>query len=180
MAMKAGASGGRIYEQNPFGVKEEGIGPAHGIYIQQDATQSGSIQISLPAFPPGTRVTSASATVTGSAFTGLLQYLAGANVTRSPVVYDSDGAQTNSVSGQQAFIVAFTGTISLLGLQMKSRGTITLVLPWLGAAFASSSAYPAGQTSAVPGPGAASVGFAAIETTKLLIQVAPTGGSLNE
>lgn len=153
------------------------------VKIEPDSTQSGDLKIALPSLAPGARIKRVSLQVTGAAYHGLLKNLSGVNVSKSPVVYDSAGAQNPSVSGQQAFIVDFTGIRAVLGLQMKSGGAITLALPWMGTEFSAKSAYPApgGGPNFKPVPdasGKTSVGFAAIETTKLLVQIKFSGGAL--
>ncbi len=141
-----------------------------------DATQSGAIQVTMPALSPGSAVQQASLRITGKSFHGLLKYLNGANITASPVAYDSAGKQQSSVSGQHAFLVDFTGMRTVLGLKMHSLGSITLVLPWAGTGFSDKPAYPApsgpGPFSPMPDTdGTPSVGFAGMDTVKLLVQV---------
>jgi hypothetical protein len=143
---------------------------------EPDATQSGSLQLTLPALSSAAAVRQASLRITGKTFHGLLKYLSGANVAASPVTYDSNGSPQSSVSGQQAFLIDFTGIRSVLGLSMQSLGSITLVLPWAGTEFASKATYPvpsgAGPFSPIPDDsGKASVGFAGLDTVKLLVQV---------
>ena len=150
--------------------------------LDDDFTQSGDLQVPLPSLSPGMRVKSASLRVTGQAFHGLLQDLRGANITESPVVYNTAGVPTPAIAGQQAFVVDFSGIRSLLRLELNSLGTITLVLPWSGTEFSTKSAFPApgGSGPFVPRPnsaGSASVGFV-LETTKLLVQIKPGGPSL--
>jgi hypothetical protein len=156
-------------------VAETGVAP--------DFTYSGDLKV--PQVPlslnPGTQIKSASLQVTGMAFHGLLKDLSGVNVTASPVVYDSNGVPQPAGAGDQAFIVDFTGIRSILKLQLNSLGSITLVLPWNGTEFSSKTAFPhpSGPGPFQPTPdatGSPSVGFAALETVKLLVQIRTSGG----
>ena len=147
-----------------------------------DHASSGDVELSLGALAPGSNVTHAAARVRGEAFRGLLKNFRGTRVTASPLVFDSKGAAAPSVSGQRAFIIDFAGVRSVLGLALPaSKGKIVLVLPWMGTDFAPRAIYPIGGAYAIyslPVPdsvGKTSVGFAAVETAKLFVQVSASG-----
>ena len=150
-----------------------------------DHASSGDIEIALGELAPGSNVTHAAVRVSGEAFRGLLKNFRGTRVTKSPLVFDSNGAAAPSVSGQRAFIIDFAGVRSVLGLALPAdEGKIVLVLPWIGTDFAPRAIYPIGgaySIYALPVPdttGKTSVGFPAVETAKLFVQV--SGSALSE
>lgn len=160
-----------LYEGVDFSL---GAGPDHA--------SSGAIELALGALQPGSNVTRAQVRVTGEAYHGKLQDFRGTRVTPSPLVYDASGAAAPAVSGQRAFVVDFGGVRTVLGLSVPaSAAKIVLVLPWMGTDFGSRPAYPATGTLpfyALPKPdpgGKSSVGFPAIETAKLFVQIAGSG-----
>src|SRR5439155_18463956 len=113
-------------------------------------------------------------------FQGLLAKLAGAKVSQSSVIYDSDGKTTGPTGGETAFLVDFGTSVSVTALQLKtSTYRITLVLPWLGMDFSPRAAYPSPgganpQAPAPDGTGETRIGLPGVETSKLLVQVKGT------
>ena len=157
-----------------------------GPYLQDHAS-SGDIELSLGELAPGSNVTRAVVRVGGEAFHGLLKNLRGTRVTASPLVFDSNGAAAPSLGGQRAFIIDFAGVRSVLGLAMPAnKGKIVLVLPWMGTDFAPRAIYPIGGAYSIyslPVPdtsGKVSVGFPAVETAKLFVQLSGSGLSEGE
>ena len=147
-----------------------------------DHATSGDVELALGEIAPGSNVTRAVVRVGGEAYRGLLKDFRGTRVTRSPLVFDSKGAAAPSVSGQRAFIIDFAGVRSVLGLALPAnKGKIVLVLPWMGTDFAPRAIYPIGGAYAIyslPVPdttGKTSVGFPAVETAKLFVQVSGSG-----
>lgn len=147
-----------------------------------DHASSGDVELPLGELAPGSNVTRAVVRVSGEAFRGLLKNFRGTRVTRSPLVFDSKGAAAPSVSGQRAFIIDFAGVRSVFGLALPAnKGKIVLVLPWMGTDFAPRAIYPIGGAYAIyslPVPdtiGKTSVGFPAVETAKLFVQVSGNG-----
>lgn len=168
---------------------ETGIGDAlqihWGRWVDEppDDTASGSVPVTLfDSLPPGTRANPGiTLTVTGRPFHGLLENLAGARSNPSPVVYDSNGAPQSSVSGQDAFIIDFGVSVSLLGLELTDPNApdITLVLPWLGTDFSPRSAFPPAPAQfPLPVPATTNlspgVALTGVETTKVLVQYTGT------
>jgi len=171
-------------------LREEGV--ARRVTIDEvppDYEESGEKELLLTTVAPGSRVAKAQARVSGAAFSGRLKFFKGIKVTASPVVYNADGQPEAPVmKGEQAFILDFTGMRSVLRLELlNNKGKFTLVLPWLGTDFSPKSLYPISPSSpggmALPLPdsvGASVVRFVGVETTKLFIQLAPTGNALKE
>jgi hypothetical protein len=147
-----------------------------------DHTTSGQTTLQFAELTPGASVRTARVRVVGQAFHGKLKDFRGTRVTRSPLVYDNSGAAVPNVAGQRAFVVDFGGVRTVLGLRVATGLGIVLVLPWAGTDFSPKAIYPVGGTFAfyaLPVPnstGKGSVGFPAIDTAKLFVQVA--GASL--
>ena len=147
-----------------------------------DHSSSGDTEITLGELRPGMNIRRAQVRVKGEAFRGKLENFRGARVTPSPLVYDANGAAAPSVAGQRAFVVDFGGVRTVLGIAVPgSEAKIVLVLPWMGTDFGSRPAYPVTGSLAFyasPEPdtfGKATVGFPAIETAKLFVQIAGSG-----
>ena len=147
-----------------------------------DHAASGDVELALGELTPGANATTARVRILGEPFHGLLANFRGARVTKSPLVFDSSGAAAPSVSGERAFIVDLGGVRAVLGLSVPSaKAKIVLVLPWMGIDFAARAIYPVGGTYALyslPVPdvtGKASVGFPAIESAKLFVQIKGSG-----
>jgi len=147
-----------------------------------DHTVSGQATLPLAQLAPGMSVRQANVRVRGEAFHGKLGDFRGTRVTRSPLAYDSSGTAVPSVSGHRAFVIDFGGVRTVLGLRVAAGSGIVLVLPWAGTDFSPKAIYPLRGNFAfyalpVPnGTGSGSVGFAAVDTAKLFVQVA--GSSL--
>jgi hypothetical protein len=146
-----------------------------------DDTDSGDKEIPIETFAPGSRVTKATARVSGGAFGGLLKNLKGAKVTASPVIYNTEGQTDDPSSSEKAFLIDFSGIRSILKLKLPTgKGLMTLVLPWLGTEFSPRPAFggqktSGGVTRSVPDiDGRSVVGLTGIETTKLLVQLSDT------
>lgn len=141
--------------------------------------KSGDKDQPLCTAGPGSRVSKADVQVTGKAFEGWLEFLKGAKVIASPVIYDSVG-QAQAPSDELAFILDFTGIRSLLGLQIDNPGLITLVLSWMGTEFSPKALYPV--TPPMSGQflpkrdemGTAVVNLSGVETSKVLVQIKDT------
>jgi hypothetical protein len=127
---------------------------------------SGELSVPLLSLPDGARVASATATLTGHAFHGLLANLAGARVMAASVIYGTSGTTSAPTSAVKALIVDFGRPVSVLDLRVTG-GEITLVLPWLGIDFAKTNGPSAGVSHAR---------LSGLETQKLFVQVT---GSLN-
>jgi hypothetical protein len=149
--------------------------------LQPDHEISGQTAVSLGTLGPGASVQSARVRVAGAAFHGKLNRFFGTRVTRSPLLYDTDGAAAPSVPGQSAYVIDFGGVRSVLGLRMPAGVKIVLVLPWMGTDFGQKPIYPISSTFsyiALPradATGKAQVGFPAIESAKLFVQIAGSG-----
>ncbi len=145
----------------------------------RDDRKSGDEEQLLFTYAPGSRISQFDVQVTGSAFEGQLEFLKGAKVMPSPVIYDKDGSAQTPSGNNRAFIVDFTGIRSLLKLQLaKDQGFVTLVLSWMGTDFAAKALYPVtppdakGQFLPIANDtGTAEVNFSGVETSKLLVQV---------
>ena len=134
--------------------------PSRRVRTEEDKA-SGDVSKLILELAPGGRVAAATATVSGTAFHGRIANLQGARVTASPVIR-SDKANVEPTSTEQAFIVDFGRSISVLGLRLAEDGTISLVVPWMGTDFAPDAVHKgAGNDAALSG----------LETTKLLVQV---------
>ena len=147
-----------------------------------DHPSSGDTELALGDVGPGANVTRAHVLVRGEAYRGKVRNFRGTRVTPSPLVYDENGAAAPSVPNQRAFVIDFGGVRTLLGMSVPgSKAKIVLVLPWMGTDFGSKPAYPViGSLPfyAFPEPdpdGKASVGFPAIETAKLFVQIRGNG-----
>jgi hypothetical protein len=144
-----------------------------------DDPHSGDAEVDLGTLPAGARVTAAPISVTGRAFHGLIQSLAGATVLASPVVYTNSGT-ANPSSSTKAYIVDFAGSRSVLGVSTAISGArITLVLPWMGTDFGPKAAYGTGSATTPPAPDATGTTFVhltGLETMKLFVQL--SGSSL--
>jgi len=142
-----------------------------------DHPVSGQATLALGTFGPGSSVQRARVRVRGEAFHGTLDKFFGTRVTAAPLVYDQNGAAAPSITGQQAFVLDFGGVRSLLGLVMPQGVKTVLVLPWMGTDFARQPIYPISSTyafhalPAADSNGKRQVGFPAIETAKLFVQV---------
>ena len=142
-----------------------------------DHLVSGQTSLPLGDFGPGSSVQRARVRVRGEAFAGTLDKFFGTRVTAAPLVYDQNGAAAPSIPGQQAFVIDFGGVRSLLGLVMPQGVKAVLVLPWMGTDFARQPIYPISSTyayHALPAAdtaGKRQVGFPAIETAKLFVQL---------
>ena len=150
-----------------------------------DDRESGDKEVSLLTFVPGSNVTRAEVEVKGKAFCGKLKFLRGAKVMLSPVVYNADGMAVPPSGNERAFIVDFTGVRSLLSLDIPtSKGSITLVLSWMGIEFNPKALYGAAISAGGPvlpkkhATGTAVVNLSGVETSKVLVQV--TGTTLDE
>ena len=143
----------------------------------EDHVVSGQTALALGSFGPGSSVQKARVRVRGEAFAGRLDKFFGTRVTLAPLVYDQKGAAAPSAPGEQAFVVDFGGMRSVLGLLMPTGVVTVLVLPWMGTDFARQPIYPVSSTyahfalPAADAVGRQQVGFAAIETAKLFVQV---------
>jgi hypothetical protein len=144
-------------------------------------TASGNAEVHLFDLPAGSRATRAEVRITGGTFYGKLKLLQGAKVSASPVIYSNDGVQTGPTTAEQAYIVDFGGSRSVLELEMLGSGAgISLVLPWLGMDFSPRASYPAPSGGGTPVPipdGDASsyLGLTGVETAKLFIQLKGSG-----
>jgi hypothetical protein len=145
-----------------------GLGELDFKHVQED-TASGDVSLYLADLPAGSRVGAATASVSGTAFHGRLANLQGARVLRSPVIRSGETNVPPS-AGERAFIVDFGRSISVLGLQLTVAGTITLVVPWLGADFAAHPAYVAALPPK-PKSGGDTVALSGLESMKLLVQI---------
>ena len=150
-----------------------------------DHPSSGDTELALGDVGPGASIKRARVRVNGEAYRGKVRNFRGARVTSSPLVYDANGAAAPSVPGQRAFVIDFGGVRTLLGMSVPgNKAKIVLVLPWMGTDFGSRPAYPVTGSLAFyafpePDPtGKASVGFPAIETAKLFVQIA--GGGIGD
>jgi hypothetical protein len=131
---------------------------------RHDYTESGTKTVSLPAIPAGSRITQASISISGDAFQGQLRFLSGAQVTISPITYNSDGVPGTPSAGEEGFIVNFNGIRSLLSLEMAAgSGLITKVLAWLGTDFSNKPLFTS--------EGDSSAGFSGAETSKIFVQL---------
>src|SRR5438132_7978731 len=79
----------------------------------RDDAQSGALEVALLTLPAGSRVGRADLRVAGDTFQGLLAKLAGAKVSQSSVIYDSDGKTTGPTGGETAFLVDFGTSVSV-------------------------------------------------------------------
>ena len=148
----------------------------------RDDRKSGDEEQLLFTYAPGSRISQFDVEVTGSAFEGKLEFLKGAKVMPSPVIYNADGLAQAPSDNERAFIVDFTGIRSLLKLQLANdQGFITLVLSWMGTDFASKALYPVtvsdekGQfLPKADVTGMDTVNLSGVETSKLLVQVDST------
>lgn len=142
-----------------------------------DHTVSGRTSVDLGRFVPGAKLRRASVRVAGEAFHGKLQDFHGTRVSDSPTLYDQSGAAAPAIAGQSAYVIDFGGVRSVLGLRMPSGSRIVLVLPWMGTDFGQKPLYPFNSTFAfyalptADTVGKATVGFPAIETAKLFVQI---------
>jgi hypothetical protein len=142
-----------------------------------DHTVSGRTSVDLGRFVPGAKLRRASVRVAGEAFHGKLQDFHGTRVSDSPTLYDQSGAAAPAIAGQSAYVIDFGGVRSVLGLRMPSGSRIVLVLPWMGTDFGQKPLYPLNSTFAfyalptADTVGKATVGFPAIETAKLFVQI---------
>jgi len=150
-----------------------------------DHSSSGDTELPLGDVNPGASIKRARVRVAGEAYRGKVRNFRGARVTPSPLVYDANGAAAPSVPGQRAFVIDFGGVRTLLGMSVPgNKAKIVLVLPWMGTDFGSRPAYPVTGSLAFyafpePHPtGKATVGFPAIETAKLFVQIA--GGGIGD
>ena len=142
-----------------------------------DHTVSGRTSVDLGSFVPGAKVRRARVRVAGEAFHGRLRDFHGTRVSDSPTLYDQSGAAAPGIAGQSAYVVDFGGVRSVLGLRMPAGSRIVLVLPWMGTDFGQKPLYPLNSTFAfyalptAEPTGKGSVGFPAIETAKLFVQI---------
>lgn len=150
-----------------------------------DDRESGDKEVSLLTFAPGSNITRAEVEVKGKAFCGLLKFLRGAKVILSPVVFNADGIAVPPMSNERAFIVDFTGIRSLLSLNLPTgKGSINLVLSWVGTEFNPKALYGAAITAGGPvlpkkhATGTTVVNLSGVETSKVLVQLTAT--SLDE
>lgn len=152
-----------------------------------DHTVSGRTTVDLGSLGPGAKVRRALVRVAGEAFHGTLKQFHGTRVTESPTLYDESGAAAPSIAGQSAYVVDFGGVRSVLGLRMPAGSRIVLVLPWMGTDFGQKPLYPLNSTFAfyalptADQTGKSTVGFPAIETAKLFVQIVsgPIGNADN-
>jgi hypothetical protein len=150
-----------------------------------DDRESGDKEVSLLTFAPGSNITRAEVEVKGKAFCGKLEFLRGAKVMLSPVVYNADGIAVPPAGNERAFIVDFTGIRSLLSLDIpEGQGSINLVLSWMGTEFNPKALYGAAITAGGPvlpkkhATGTTIVILSGVETSKVLVQV--TGTTFDE
>ena len=115
------------------------VKPDRAVFGQEDSA-SGDVARQILELPPGARIAAAPATVGGATFRGRIANLQGARVTASPVIR-AGRKNVPPTSTEQAFIVDFGRSISVLGLDLVNDGVISLVVPWMGTDFAPDPAY---------------------------------------